>query len=162
MSAYRWGDPATRYPSDVDALAALDEASLIEQHAVAVDWREEEDSIVVDFGRRLAPGDSLFVRLDDDDLRVTYNGAEYEIPLTQSRLDRYVTLCSLASILSDRYEVRIFAASIPSDTHVFLLLLREHWERLDRHHGRWVESLFERVPMGEDGWTRERVPYVER
>jgi hypothetical protein len=49
---------------------------------------------------------------------------------------------------------------VQNDTHVFLLLLSDDWRRLDEHHRAWVDNL-EAVPLGEDGFGRGEVPYVE-
>jgi hypothetical protein len=147
--------PSTRpssYPDDVEGLASLDEDTLIDEHGIAVDWKACDDEVVADFGGHLAPGDSLTARLDESDLYATYNGAEHPIPLTHSPADRYVVIGSLIAILGARYELRRFKSSVQSDTHVFLLLLREDWRRLEEAHRSWADSLFEPVPLGKDGF----------
>jgi hypothetical protein len=148
------------YPAEVEALTTLDEDELADGYGIVVDWRACEDDVVHAFGQHLARGDSLVGNLDDLELFVTYNGAEYQVPLTQSPADRYVTICSLASILSPKYELRRERASSKGDTHVFLLLLAEDWRRLEAGHGAWAD-LFEPVPLGEDGFNGGAVPYVK-
>jgi hypothetical protein len=150
------------YPANIDALAALDDDALVDGHGIVVDWRACEDEVVADFGRHLASGDSLTARLAGSELYAAYNGAEHHIPLTHSPADRYVAICSMISILGARYELRRLKSSVEGDTHVFLLLLREDWRRIDDRHRAWADSLFEAVPLGKDGFGRgETVPYVQ-
>ncbi len=154
--------PGSLCPNDIDALAALDTDTLADEHGVIVDWRACEDEVVADFGRRLVSGDTLTARLDGNELYVTFNDAEYRVPLTHSPADRYVAISSLMSLLGERYELRRLKASVDSDTHVFLLLLREAWRLLDERHRSWADSLFESVPIGVDGFGNgETVPYVQ-
>ena len=42
---------------------------------------------------------------------------EYQIPLTSSERDLYVTISSLANLVRHKYEVRILKASLDGDTH---------------------------------------------
>jgi hypothetical protein len=160
---------ATLYPSDLRTLREPrtavdeddDESGDSDPHAIVVDWRADDREVVEQFAERLVPGDTLTTRHDDSGLYATYNGTEFRIPLTESGADRYVTICSLMSILSARYELRRFTYSIGSDTHSFLLLLREDWARLDKESRNWARSTFEPVRLGEDGFGGGEIPYTE-
>lgn len=167
--------PETRYPGDVGALreprSAVEEdddlggdgepRSAAEDYAIVVDWRADNREVIEQFAERLARGDALSTRYDDSGLYATYNGAEFRIPLTGSGADRYVTIGSVMAILAARYELRRFTFSVGSDTHSFLLLLREDWARLEKESRTWVEATFEAVPPGEDGFGGGEIPYAE-
>jgi hypothetical protein len=146
------------YPSDIDALPTLDVEMLISSHCIVVDWRALEDEVVDDFAGRLTGGDTLQRDNSEGALTVTYNGARFAIPLTESGADRYITICSLSVILSDQYELRRLKSSVDSDTHVFLLLLANDWAHLGAIDRSWSDELFESVPLGVDGFGFQTTP----
>ena len=151
------------YP-DVRELSALTQDELIERDLlVVVDWRAEEEEVVADFAAHLADGDSLDAEAKDGDayeLWVRYNGEASRLPLTESQADRYVTICSLASILSQKYEIRGLRSSLRDDTHLFMILTRADWAALERERSTWCSKTFEPLAMGIDGFHGGRVPFV--
>ena len=100
---------------------------------IVVDWREYEEDIVNCFNAMLQDDDSLSVRFDENDDYgiITYNSNDYKIPLTMSPSDRYEIIRALCSILKDKYGVKLFTSTYPTDTHIFLLLPLSWWNQID-------------------------------
>ncbi|MFD0715325.1 hypothetical protein [Paenibacillus sp. GCM10027626] len=112
--------------------------------AITIDWREEDDEIVRLFGKRL-PG-KLAAEFTDKGLTVSYNEAVYEIPLSFSPADRYITIRGVAKIIEDGYEIRLMNDSYYSDTHAFILLPHASWQRLEQRYGKeQVDEVFRKI-----------------
>lgn len=110
-------------------------------HGVVIDWRHEDDLIVRDFASKLE-NENLSAEATDEGLRVNYNGANYNIPLTFSGKDRYITIRGLIGILKDKYEIRAFDESLGSDTHVFYIKPKEWWAFMDANFPERMKEIF--------------------
>ncbi|MDX2203034.1 MAG: hypothetical protein NW223_09800 [Hyphomicrobiaceae bacterium] len=122
---------------------------------IFVDHRDEEAGIVEQVAARLAPAHALAARDSGEDLLVSYGGAEYRIPLTISRHDRYVAISSLAELLEDDYRFFVLKPSLESDTHGLLVVpvaQARAWRTLPEHL----------VPLerGYDYFGRINIPYL--
>ncbi len=135
----------------------------LDEKCIWIDWKEEEESIIKAFGRRLASGDVLKPEWKGNDLWANYNGQAYQLPLTNSRKDRSVAISSLSEILKDKYEARLLKWSKETDSRAFLLLPKADWTILAQGNPQWVQTNFESVPVGIDLFGNgEQVPYVHR
>lgn len=135
----------------------------LDKKCIWIDWREEEESIIKAFGRRLSPPDVLKPEWEGKDLWAKYNDHGYKLPLTNSRKDRSVAISSLSEILKDKYEARLLKWSKETDSRAFLLLPKADWLILDRESPQWVQNNFEPIPIGTDFFgKREEVSYVRR
>ena len=108
---------------------------------VGIDWKHEDDLIVRDFASKLE-NENLSAEETDEGLRITYNGEEYEIPLTFSGKDRYITIRGLIDTLRDKYEIRVFEDSLGSDTHIFYIKPREWWAFMDTNFPERMKEIF--------------------
>jgi hypothetical protein len=147
--------------SQADDLVAMDEEEFLGEACIGIDHRAEEEEIIEEFARRLQ-GETLEPFWVDDDLWFRYETSEYLLPLTISPVDRYVAIGSLASVLADRYELRLHTPSLKDDTHLMLLQPREVWADLDANHADWVRGRFEPLVLGKDYFGGDEVPYVKK
>ena len=116
-------------------------------YGVAVDWREEEEAIIEYFNDVLDEDDSLTGECDFDTMKlmVDYNGIIHEIQLKESPADRYIAIRGLQDIISDKYAIKLFEESYMSDTHSFLILHKDIWERAGREFPAEVKKYFRNV-----------------
>lgn len=141
-------------------LVTLDEDALAEA-LIWIDWRSFESEVVTGFSEELADEDAIGMLDEDDPRELVHRGASYAIPLTESGRDRYVMVASVAQILKDRYSVFVDSDSYGgSDTHGFLVLSNAEAEVARRQHADWLSRTFEPLPLGIDGFSGERIPYL--
>jgi hypothetical protein len=125
-----------------------------------VDHRETEDWIVDQVAEAVAPAHRLEQEFRGDDIYVTYDGAEYRIPLTLSRHDRYVAISSLAAILQRDYDFWLEKDSLGGDTHGFVVLEKN---RLDAEEPGVKQAFLEKfapLELGMDYFSGIAVPYT--
>lgn len=99
-------------------------------HFFSVDWRGADDEIVEDCAACLGL-DSLKAEWRDEDLFISFEGREVQVPLQSDVADRHITLCSLNDVLSLKYEIRFLVFSHGSDTLGFAALGIADWRELE-------------------------------
>lgn len=114
------------------------------EKGIVIDWRHEEDLVVRDFAAKLE-NERLSAEYSDTGLLVNYNGTNYEIPLTFSTKDTYITIRGLMNILQDKYEIRVFENSLGSDTHAFYIKEKEWWNFMDTNFPAQMEKIFYKI-----------------
>jgi len=122
---------------------------------IYIDHREEDSSIVTYISSLLEPDDILAVNEADEEFFVKHRGIDYTIPLQCSMHDRYITLSSLAEILSDRYNFYLLSPSLESDTHAVTVVTKsvaEKWGKLPDH--------LQQLDLGYDYFNGIRIPYL--
>jgi hypothetical protein len=81
------------------------EEDALNEYISWIDWRSEDEEVVEAVQRQT--GETLEVLWTKDDSQsnfmVKWDDVLYKIPLTFSRVDRYVTICSLGEILKNKY-----------------------------------------------------------
>jgi hypothetical protein len=97
-----------------------------------VDWREEDDLIVGSCESIIQTGilSAKVVEVESHggfELYIYYGYKQMKVPLSYSRDDRHITLCSLNAALSPEYKVRLCRASAGDDTLAFLSLPTSEW-----------------------------------
>jgi hypothetical protein len=147
-------------------LIALSDDELLDRYCVVVDHRAFETEVVSDFATFLDEGDVLTASGEEvpGNFSISLDGEQYYVPLQSEPSDRYVTICSLAVILSDKYEFRLLGETRGDDTHLFLLLPIAMWEEIDRDHEEWSER-FIPIELGVDEFSESNHPtrrHVER
>ena len=116
---------------------------------VVVDWREYNSDIITYFSEYI-PEKNVGVKETDDGLNVLYDGDSFDIKLSFSGADRYNTIRGFNQILSNDYEIRLFDSSFYSDTHGFLILPKDWWNKLDSRFGEKVSGIFTVITEGMD------------
>ncbi|GAA3405841.1 hypothetical protein ACFFNY_30120 [Paenibacillus hodogayensis] len=111
---------------------------------VIVDWREEDEEIVLLIGRNL-PDETVQAAATDEGLDVTYNGELHRIPLSFSQKDRYMTIRGMNGLIRDKYELRLFEASYFSDTHELLVLPNAKWKSLEERYPEQIKEMFRTI-----------------
>src|SRR5262245_59107830 len=113
--------------------------------SIIVDHREEEATIV-EYMARIIPEAGLTCEFaEDDDLVVTYKGQPTKVGLTFSPKDRYITIRKLNSILAGDYEIRVFRATLDSDTHSLYVKSSEWWASMDAYFPDRIAHLFAKI-----------------
>jgi hypothetical protein len=113
--------------------------------SVVVDWRAEEEEIVSDVAGQIIPG-SLSCEWDDGrDLILIYKNRRRPVGLTFSPRDRYVCLRALNDVLSGEYELRVFRATLDSDTHIVFVKPALWWEDFDKQYPERSGAIFRRI-----------------
>ena len=108
---------------------------------VVVDWREYDSDIIKYFGEYI-PEKNISVNETKDGLNVIYDKNSFDIKLSFSGADRYITIRAFNEIISSDYEIRLFDSSFYSDTHVFLILPKLWWNELDNRYGEKTAEIF--------------------
>ena len=116
---------------------------------VVVDWREYDSDIIKYFSEYI-PEKNVSAEETDKGLKVMYDGSSFDIRLSFSGADRYITIRSFNEIISSDYEIRLFDSSFYSDTHVFLILPKSWWNDLDNRFGEKVSGIFTVISEGLD------------
>lgn len=119
------------------------------EHAVTVDWREEDAAIIELVAEALEGETELTYEEDDDGERLafvlSYGERRERVVLTMSPKDRYVTLRGLARVLAGAHELRLFRATYLSDTHVFYVRPAAWWAEAERLYPTAIERCFQRI-----------------
>lgn len=146
-------------PVDMKVLVTLEDEELQEQFEW-IDWRSYETEVVEAFSRQINEKDALTYDESEGGLTVTYNGVAYEVPLTKTGCDRYVTICSLAKILEDKYQVWMERESVSgSDTHGILVLPISISQELQHVYPKWASKHLDALYFGIDGFSGRKIPY---
>lgn len=101
------------------------------RHFFAVDWREDDASIV-EYCAECLDSDSLRAEWREDSLVIIRDGSETAVPLTDSDADRHITICALNDVLQPEYEIRYLVCSQGSDTAGFAVLRSSDWQSLEQ------------------------------
>jgi hypothetical protein len=108
---------------------------------VTIDWREYDSDIIKYFGEYI-PEKNVAVEETKTGLKVLYDKSSFDIKLSFSGADRYITIRAFNKIISKDYEIRLFDSSFYSDTHVFLILPKPWWDELDSRYGEKTGEIF--------------------
>jgi hypothetical protein len=122
--------------ADVLRLASRDD------HAVVVDWREEDAAIVELVSDAIGGGLDWAEIEGEPGLELRFGERTARVVLTESPMDRYLTLRGVARVLEGAFELRLFRASYASDTHVFYVRSVSWWREADRRHGDVMARVF--------------------
>lgn len=138
--------PAVLLGDDQDAIVDFAYES---EHAVTVDWREE-DAAIIDLVAEALEGDTPLTYEEDDDgeamsFELSYGERRERVKLTMSPKDRYITLRGIARVLEGAHELRLFQATYFSDTHVFYVRPVAWWAEAERLHGAAIARTFRRI-----------------
>ena len=118
--------------------------------AVVVDWGSEEEEIVSDVSRQIAPN-LLSCEWDDGrDLILIYQLRRKPMGLTFSRRDRYICLRALNGVLDGDYEIRVFRATLGDDTHIILVKPVPWWHEFDSRYPDRSNAIFRRIDESVD------------
>jgi hypothetical protein len=129
-----------------------------------VDWREEDGSII-DFCESIIQTGILSAKVIDVEsdggfeLYIYYGYKQVKVPLSYSKHDRHITLCSLNAALKPDYEVRFCKASAGNDTLAFLPLPSSEWQALENRYGKTLEEHFYRFSFKPNLFT-ETLPFT--
>jgi hypothetical protein len=127
---------------------------------VVVDHREDEGVIVEEISHHLDEAHVLLPIPKGDELWVEYRGVVHHIPLTQTRLDRYVTISSVASIIGSDYAVLIEAETTGDDTHGLLVVRNSVLAMLEPGERGVLDGRFSALEVGTDYFSGIRIPYA--
>jgi hypothetical protein len=97
---------------------------------VAVDWGDEDDSIVSSCAASLGLS-NLSSRFEGSDLVITYSGRQQRVALTQDVGDRHLTICGINDAIASEYELRFLVCSHGSDTIGLAALSASDWRSLE-------------------------------
>ena len=113
-------------------------------YGINVDWREYDDEIPRYFSAALDEGELSSGEYDADAMviPVSYGGKDYKIKLEEDPGDRYRTIRGMRDIIKDKYTIKLFEISYMSDTHSFLILPNDMWQRAEAEYPGKVKELF--------------------
>lgn len=148
-------DDDEEYEPDDAVLEVVDDAF------IAIDWREEEFSIVEAVAEKIQATDKLSAEFTEEKIWITLNGEKILLPLTLTPHDRYVAISSLAYLLRDRYVFWQLVYRLEDDTHELLLTTLDQAAYLEEHHSDIVPSTLARLRLGHDYFHGIDVPYIE-
>ena len=118
--------------------------------AVVVDWGSEEEEIVSDVSRQIAPTPLSCEWDDGRDLILIYQSRRKPIGLTFSRRDRYICLRALNEVLDGDYEMRVFRATLGDDTHIVFVKPVPWWHEFDSQYPDRSKAIFRRIDESVD------------
>ncbi len=144
---------------EIDKLVSLDGDGFDNQFGW-VDWRQDDAAIIDIFKSQVTDKFPIDSEQKDGGLMVRYYGQPYSIPLTHTVCDRYITINSLAEIISDTHSVWLHKNAMENDTHGILVLPNNHSEELKRNHAPWIESHLQALRKGVDEFSGLTIPYV--
>ncbi len=126
-----------------------------------IDWRSEEEEVISAVREQTGePIETVWSEGDyEGEFLVKWRESTFKIPLTISRVDRYVAICSLAEILKENYTFFLRDGFDESDTHGLLIVSTECAEELRDKFGHWLNEYFHPLELGIDHFSGLRIPY---
>ena len=141
---------ATDLPCAFNDLADLDEQQEV---IMWVDWREEDEYIVLDTEKILQTG-CLSAELNETDdtigfeIIISYKEKKHKIPYQGVSSDRDTTIITLNEIIAPDYEMR-FCIHSDADTLAFLPLSALQWLELENEFGsERMNACFRKIHKG--------------
>jgi hypothetical protein len=133
----------------------------LDDHISWIDWRSEEEEVISAVQEQTnEPLDAIWSEGEyDGDFLVKWGESIFKIPLTISRVDRYVAICSLAEILKDKYTFFLRDGFDGSDTHGLLVVSNECADELQTNFSHWLNDYLHPLELGVDHFSGLSIPY---
>jgi hypothetical protein len=149
--------------SDFDVLSlATGSFEQLESECAIVDHRSGDDEIVQSIAEFINPDNGILNwQKETDAYFLVWHGVKHCVPLTLTRHDRYVTISSIAHVISDMYDLWLLKARLNDDTHSVLLLPIADSAKLEATAPQWTKDTLEKLDIGYDYFNKIRIPYTD-
>ena len=133
---------------------------LIFQAFIPVDAAHDELEIVLRVAEKVKATNQLEGERVDDQLWVTLNNERYQLPLTSSGCDQYVTLSSLAYLLKEQYDFWILQSDQASGSHLLLVANKSDSEEMKKNNPQIIPEPLRPMKLGHDYFLDIEIPYL--
>jgi hypothetical protein len=130
----------------------------IESRIIWIDHRDENDEIVEQVSALV--NSKVKSQWKEDKLYILYDGQKFEIPLTFTGADRYITVSSLAELLKDTYSFWVVSDSLKDDTQGLLVIEKDGVLSQEESHLKWFYETFSELKRGYDYFNGISIPYL--
>lgn len=127
-----------------------------------IDWRSEEEEIfeIIREQTREKISASWSKGEYEGDFLAIWGESKFVIPLTESRVDRFVTICSLAVILEEKYTFFLREGFESEEIQGLLVVTKDSAFDLERNSGEWLKENFIALELGLDQFSGLKIPYL--
>jgi hypothetical protein len=127
---------------------------MIARHALVVDHRSEEDA-VLRYLKELVPEMEATHSYDESggcQVRMSYRGRSVEREYGETPYNCFRIVLEAERLLGPEIGIRVYSPTMGDDTHVFVVLPKEAWDRFDREARQNRKRMFDGVGFLDAGW----------